>query len=73
MTVTIVYGQKPGDPPLPQLLQQAVEAHQQGQLDIAAPLYRRFLAENISHPTALQLLGLLHSQRGEYETAIQLM
>jgi len=73
MTVTIVHSQKPGDPQLPQLLQQAVDAHQQGQLDIAAPLYRRFLAENISHPTALQLLGLLHSQRGEYETAIQLM
>ena len=73
MSITIVHEQKPGDPRLPPLLQQAVEAHQQGHLDTAAPLYRRFLADNISHPTALQLLGLLHSQRGEYETAIQLM
>lgn len=73
MSFTIIHEQKPDDPRLPPLLQQAVEAHQQGQLDTAAPLYRRFLAENISHPTALQLLGLLHSQRGEYETAIQLM
>lgn len=73
MSLTIIHGQKPGDPELPALLQQAVDAHQDGRLDIAAPLYRRFLAQNTSHPLALQLLGLLHSQRGEYETAIELM
>jgi uncharacterized protein (TIGR02466 family) len=58
---------------LPQLLQQAVAAHQDGDLDSAAPLYRRFLAANPAHPTALQLLGLLHSQRGEYADAIGYM
>lgn len=65
--------QKPSEPRLPQLLQQAVTAHQAGDLDSAAPLYRRFLAQHPDHPTALQLLGLLHSQRGEYGPAIEYM
>jgi len=55
------------------LLRQAVAAHQAGQLDKAYSLYRRFGEENPDNPTALQLLGLLHSQRGEYESAIALM
>jgi uncharacterized protein (TIGR02466 family) len=55
------------------LLQQAVTAHQAGDLDSAQPLYRRFVAENPAHPMALQLLGLLHSQRGEFDAAIDLM
>jgi uncharacterized protein (TIGR02466 family) len=58
---------------LPLLLRQAVAAHEDGRLDAAYPLYRRFVDENPRHPTALQLLGLLHSQRGELETAIELM
>jgi uncharacterized protein (TIGR02466 family) len=58
---------------LPPLLRQAVVAHEAGQLDIAQPLYRQFVDENPRHPTALQLLGLLHSQRGEYESAIIMM
>lgn len=58
---------------LPPLLRDAVLAHEQGRLDAAHPLYSRFLEENPRHPTALQLLGLLHSQRGDYETAIPLM
>ena len=58
---------------LPALLQQAVAAHQAGNLDIAMPLYDRFLTQNPAHPTALQLSGLLHSQRGEYDKAIELM
>lgn len=48
-------------------------SHQAGQLERALPLYHRFLEQNPEHPTALQLLGLLHSQRGEYDTAIALM
>lgn len=58
---------------LPPLLQQAVTLHRQGDLDGAYPQYRRFVDENPGHPTALQLFGLLHSQRGEYEQAIALM
>ena len=58
---------------IPADLQQAIEAHKAGDLDTAAPLYRQYLARDPSNPTALQLLGLLHSQRGEYETAITYM
>ncbi|OGT83813.1 MAG: hypothetical protein A3H91_10720 [Gammaproteobacteria bacterium RIFCSPLOWO2_02_FULL_61_13] len=62
-----------GHPELPPLLQRAVAAHQDGKLDVAYPLYRSFVDQNPAHPTALQLLGLLHSQRGEYAVAIELM
>lgn len=58
---------------LPPRLQQAVAAHESGDLAGAFPLYRRFVDENPGHPTALQLLGLLHSQRHEYDQAIALM
>jgi len=55
------------------LLREAVTAHEAGKLHVAYPLYRRFVDENPSHPMGLHLLGLLHSQRGEYESAIALM
>ena len=58
---------------LPSVLQEAIRAHQAGLLDKALPLYNQFLQQEQDHPTALQLAGLLHSQRGEYETAIKLM
>ncbi len=58
---------------LPELLQQAVAAHKAGNLDIALPLYGEFLGQNPTHPTGLQLSGLLHSQIGEYDRAIELM
>ncbi|TAJ94313.1 MAG: sulfotransferase family protein [Gammaproteobacteria bacterium] len=51
-------------------LKEAVAAHKAGDLDAAAPRYREYLARDPANPTALQLLGLLHSQQGEYETAI---
>ena len=73
MTIKNSPGRKSRDPQLPPLLQQAVADHQAGNLDDAAPLYRRFLAQNPDHPTALQLLGLLHSQLGEYDAAIDFM
>ncbi len=58
---------------VPPLLRQALTAHEAGQLDLAYPLYRRFVDQNPRHPMALHLLGLLYSQRGEYESAIALM
>lgn len=58
---------------LPPLLREAVSAHEAGRLDEAMPLYRQFIESDPRHPTALQLLGVLHSQRGEYEPAISLM
>lgn len=73
MTVKLFPKRLPQGSQLPPLLQKATALHQAGNLDDAAPLYRRFLAQNLNHPTALQLLGLLHSQRGEYDTAIKYM
>ena len=61
------------DPGLPGLLREAYDAHQAGELDRAFNIYRRFLADNPGNPTALQLLGVLHSQRGDYPAAITLM
>ncbi|NKB37335.1 MAG: tetratricopeptide repeat protein [Gammaproteobacteria bacterium] len=58
---------------LPALLQKAINAHQAGLPDKAMPLYQQFLEQESEHPTALQLTGLLHSQLGEYEPAIELM
>lgn len=54
-------------------LRDALALHQQGRLDDAQLRYRQFLDENPSNPTALQLLGVLHSQRGEYGAAIEYM
>lgn len=58
---------------LPPLLQQAVAAHRDGRVDDAETLYREFIDQNSDHPTALQLFGLLCSQRGDYAAAIELM
>lgn len=60
-------------PQLPLLLQQAVSAHEAGQHEAAETQYRKFLTQHPEHPTALQLLGLLHLQRGECDPAIALM
>ena len=73
MTTRNSPGRESPESRLPPLLQQAVADHQAGNLDAAEPLYYRFLAQHPDHPTALQLVGLLHSQRGEYETAIEFM
>lgn len=58
---------------LPPALQEAVTAHRAGRLDEAHGLYRRFVDEHPAHPTALQLFGLLQSQRGEFAEAVRLM
>ena len=54
-------------------MRSAVIAHEDGQLETAYPLYRKFVADNPQQPTALQLFGLLLSQLGQYEPAIALM
>jgi len=58
---------------LPNVLQQAFADHQAGRFDKAIASYRCFLEDNPGNPTALQLLGVLHSQRGDYRTAILLL
>ncbi|HLB31065.1 MAG TPA: tetratricopeptide repeat protein [Gammaproteobacteria bacterium] len=63
----------PENSSVPPDLKEAIAAHKAGDLDAAAPRYREYLARDPANPTALQLLGLLHSQKGEYETAITYM
>lgn len=54
------------------LIQHAVGAHQQGQLDRAADLYEQILQRDPGNFAALQLLGTLRGQQGRYLEAIRL-
>lgn len=55
------------------LLQQAVQHHQQGQLDEAATLYQQLLQQNPAQPDALHLLGVIAYQRQHYSVALDLI
>jgi tetratricopeptide (TPR) repeat protein len=55
------------------LLDTALEAHEAGQLDRAEPIYRETLAHDPRNTKALHLLGVLHYQRGNHDTAAGLM
>ncbi len=57
---------------LDSLLQRAIGAHQQGQLDQAASLYEQALQQQPENTTALQLLGALRGQQGRNTEAIRL-
>lgn len=54
-----------------ELLHQAVQQHQSGQIDAAERLYRRVLAHHPAHADALHLLGLVHYARGELAAAAE--
>ena len=60
-------------PQLPEPLRSAVLNHEDGRLEAAYPLYRRFVADHPRNPTGLQLFGLLLSQLGQHEPAITLL
>jgi tetratricopeptide (TPR) repeat protein len=47
--------------------------HQAGRLDRAAALYRKALQREPEHAEALHLLGLIAFQRGEFDSAIELI
>ena len=53
--------------------QQAVALHRQGQLDQAATLYLKLLAQAPAHAESLHLLGVVHQQRGDWPQAAQLI
>lgn len=55
------------------LLQQALQAHQQGKLDAAAGLYRQVLAQAPRQFDALHLLGVIARQRGDAAAAADLI
>ena len=54
-------------------LQLAVQKHRSGNMPGAEALYRQILAEQPNHPDALHLLGVLASQTGRYDLAIDLI
>ena len=58
-----------GSGPAERLLGEALELHGAGRLDLAERAYRRFLARHRKHVFALQNLGLLLHQRGDFEGA----
>lgn len=55
------------------LLQQALQAHQQGKLDAAASLYRQVLALAPRQFDALHLLGVIARQQGDAASAVALI
>jgi tetratricopeptide (TPR) repeat protein len=55
------------------MLTTAITMHQSGQLEPAAQLYRKVLAQEQENADALHLLGVLHHQRGEHTRAVELI
>lgn len=55
------------------LLNQAIGAHQQGDLDTAERLYREILGLKIAQPDAMHYLGVLCHQRGRSDEAVELI
>jgi len=56
-----------------QSIDQATELHRAGRLQDAERIYRRILAVDPNVPDALQLLGILLSQLGQHEAAVDLI
>jgi tetratricopeptide (TPR) repeat protein len=58
---------------MPDLLTDAMELHQTGQLLSAARLYQQVLAQEEENADALHLLGVLRHQQGDHARAIELI
>jgi predicted TPR repeat methyltransferase len=56
--------------PLEELLREGATRHAAGDLDGAARLYRKVLAQRPGEPNALNLLGVVARQRGELQKAL---
>jgi len=55
------------------LLNRALELHRAGQLDEAAAIYRQLLADDAKQADAAHLLGLVHFQNRDFDSAIDLI
>jgi len=60
-------------PPVEKLLQDAIKAHQQGNLKKADTLYRKLLSRSPRHAEATHMRGVLMFQQGKYDYATQLL
>ncbi len=56
---------------IPQVLARAIEHHRAGRLQAAEQIYRQILAVAPDQPDALHLLGVIASQAGKPEVAVQ--
>lgn len=59
--------------PLLALLQQGIEQHQAGNLDLAETAYDAVLRQAPDQPDALHLMGVIRHQKGDHQTAIELI
>ena len=59
--------------PVQQVLDAAVRLHQTGKLSEAEALYREILTQHPNHADALHLLGVLATQAGQHELAVELI
>ncbi|MGP0089283.1 MAG: tetratricopeptide repeat protein [Xanthobacteraceae bacterium] len=64
---------RPAGTTIAELFGAGIAHHQAGRLAEAEELYRRILAAHPNHPDALHLLGLIASQVGRHELAVQLI
>lgn len=62
---------KPADNRGREQLNQAIQAHQRGELDAAERLYRAVLQRDLAQPDALHYLGVLQHQRGHSGEAVK--
>ncbi len=54
-------------------LEEAMGLHRQGKLDDAEVIYREVLSSDVTNDEALHLLGVLVSQKGDHEKALELI
>lgn len=75
LTIKIKYLQSLVEMPEPilQLIQQAVQQHRAGKLDIAAKLYHAALQLNQDHPDALHGLGMVMREKQDLNAAMALV
>ena len=62
-----------GSPIVEALYKDALAAHQAGNTDSAYQLYRQILEMEPEHTDSLHMLGIIASQVGKHETAVELI
>jgi len=66
-----VPGQRPSQPDLQKIFDQAMSAHRAGQLDVAATLYRQVLSFSKKQFAPLHMLGVIEGQRGNLAEGVR--
>ena len=56
---------------IPEVLAIAIQHHRGGRLQVAEQIYRQILAVEPNHPDAVHLLGVMATQVGKHEMAIE--